>query len=593
MNKGKLKITKEQYNRIFASGLINENQMPKVKGGLNRVDKAFKKEFKGKLTEGEDQIKKETLDLIKYLYRKSDEFSPFWAENNLSYDDICDALESRGVIIKKDGAYELSKSLGSPEKAIQAVEDEVRAMISNDETPKSDLDEGDWFDYLPNHPANQPDPQYRKGTKVKNPTYSVLSYNGEMALVKGEDGNLYTFYYDMVDRDAFEEYADREVVDTYPDGEGGYDVDYSDEWDIDDEVLENYINDNNLSIGKGLEDWENGEAQLVLIDDELRQELLRLYDKDKNLVKILGGLNEGEFEDGLDAMDKFRAAAKKAFSPDPNKPEKTPEDIARIKAKLADIRAKELASREKEKMSGEEELDEMTSTGSVGGQFTPPMTGAPIVKREIPPVVREESDLGAGYTHFAILKATGQIADGWDYSELYDEYEKSYDNASVKEYSKMDLIDNFPDNKPSDFKIVTRKALEKSGMNPADTNNWYKPHLNETLDVAGAGNFQYDTPGGLTMDLGKNNPKTKAETKTQWAGGSFVEFNDCVKLNNKPAGTGCSAGAVDNVVKLKKSKGNVNAPSLGENKIYEAIAKKTGKTIEEVKSIIASKNNKA
>jgi hypothetical protein len=37
--------------------------------------------------------------------------------------------------------------------------------------------------------------------------------------------------------------------------------------------------------------------------------------------------------------------------------------------------------------------------------------------------------------------------------------------------------------------------------------------MNETMDVASAGNFQYDTPGGLTMDLGKNNPKTKAETK--------------------------------------------------------------------------------
>jgi hypothetical protein len=63
-------------------------------------------------------------------------------------------------------------------------------------------------------------------------------------------------------------------------------------------------------------------------------------------------------------------------------------------------------------------------------------------------------------------------------------------------------------------------------------------------------------------------------------------------MNNKPAGAGCSAGAVDNVVKLKKTKGNVNAPSLGENKIYEAVAKKTGKTIDEVKAIITAKKAK-
>ncbi len=597
MNKGKLKITKEQYNRIFASGLINENQMPKVKGGLDRVDKAFKREFKGKsLTEGEDQIKKETLDLIKYLYRKSDEFSPFWAENNLSYDDICDALEASKIIIKKDGAYELSKSLGSPEKAIQAVEEELRAMLSNDETPKSDLDEGDWFDYLPNHPANQPDPQYKEGTKVKNPSYKVLSYNREMALLKGEDGNVYAFYIDGVDRKDFEEYADLEVIDTYPDGEGGYDVEYSDEWEIDDDVIQNYVNDNlgSLRMGKGLADWEDGDYQLVLVDDELRQDLLNVYDKDANLVKVLGGgLNE-ETEDERMARLKAVIAKKRAES------QKYEDEYF----KRRDIKNQMDSDREEEKLRQKnipkpEEpkkpvgqynmfggVDEMsaggmggTNTASVGGQYTPALD-MPVVKKPM----MEDSDLGAGYTHFAILKATGQIVDGWDYTDV--------DNDSIKYYTKLDLTDNFPENKLSEFKVVTRKALEKSGINPADTNNWYRPNLNETLDVAGAGNFQYDTPGGLTMDLGKNNPKTKAETKTQWAGGSFVEFNDCVKLNNKPAGAGCSAGAVDNVVKLKKSKGNVNAPSLGENKIYEAIAKKTGKTIDEVKAIIASKNNK-
>jgi hypothetical protein len=60
--------------------------------------------------------------------------------------------------------------------------------------------------------------------------------------------------------------------------------------------------------------------------------------------------------------------------------------------------------------------------------------------------------------------------------------------------------------------------------------------------------------------------QTKAEKNTQWAGGAFVDFNDCTKLNNKPAGAGCSQGAVDNVVKLKKTSGNINAPSLSKGK---------------------------
>jgi DNA polymerase III delta prime subunit len=67
--------------------------------------------------------------------------------------------------------------------------------------------------------------------------------------------------------------------------------------------------------------------------------------------------------------------------------------------------------------------------------------------------------------------------------------------------------------------------------------------------------------------------KPNAFKKTQWAGGSFVEFDDCVKPNNNKEAQkgGCSTGAVDNVVKLKKTKGNVNAPSLNEGMMREAL----------------------
>jgi hypothetical protein len=673
-NKGKLKITKEQYNRIFASGLIKENmgdnkspyveyykdmdgeepftlgnnkyqyvwaiypsgkkdigvyafgqdlvydyevfrkmhnineeQVPKIKGGLNRVDKEFKKYS---LKEGEDQLKKETLELIKYLYRKSDDFSPFWAENDLTYDDICDALCASKLVIKKDGGYELCKTLGSPEKAINAVEEELRAMLGNDKTPKDELEEGDWFDNLPNHPANQTDPQYSKGTHIKNPKLIVLGYNGEFALVKGEDGTMYAFYYDGIDRDEFIDYVDREVIDTYPDGEGGYDVDYSDEWDIDDEVLTDYINDNasGLKVGEGLDAWESGDFDLVKIDNELKQELLDMYDKDPMVLKTLGGLNENETEDEKMARIKAVIAQRRAdsqrYEDEYFKRRDAQNRLNTKKAEKAEkgVALKSVPAPEPKKPIGQHNIfggiDEMgtggamggTNTQSVGGQFTPSLSmgadDSAIVKKTMPnvPVVKEDSDLGAGYTHFAIFKADGKIADGWDYTGV--------DNDEIKYYTKLDIIDNFPEHKVSDFKVVTKKFLEKNGINPSDTNNWYKPTMNETMDVASAGNFQYDTPGGLTMDLGKNNPKTKAEKKTQWAGGAFVDFNDCVKMNNKPAGTGCSAGAVDNVVKLKKTKGNVNAPSLGENKIYEAVAKKTGKTIDEVKAIITAKNAK-
>ena len=79
-----------------------------------------------------------------------------------------------------------------------------------------------------------------------------------------------------------------------------------------------------------------------------------------------------------------------------------------------------------------------------------------------------------------------------DFSELYDEYEKSFDNQSIKEYSKEDLINDFSENRVSDFKIVTRKVLEKNGIDPKDSNNWYKINMNEATTTVSAGNYQHD-----------------------------------------------------------------------------------------------------
>jgi hypothetical protein len=95
--------------------------------------------------------------------------------------------------------------------------------------------------------------------------------------------------------------------------------------------------------------------------------------------------------------------------------------------------------------------------------------------------------------------------------------------------------------------------------------------------VASTGNFQYDNPGlaniGRNGEFKEPKKKTKAQAKTQWAGGAFVELDDCTKLNNNKEAQkgGCSTGAVDGVVKLKKTSGNVNAPSLSEGIMREAL----------------------
>jgi hypothetical protein len=558
----KLKISKEQYNRI--TNLLKEE--------FSGVDNSSK--------ENTGDLKQQTLDFIKYLYNKT--------EDSPTYDDICKTLETKGFIVKKDGKFKLSKSLGSAEEAKQAVENELSKMFGGE---KEEIEEGgEWFDNLSDNPANRPDPKGNKSNiNLGNIEFEGLSFNGEMAILKDKQNMLYVLNSTKISESEMNEIA-RELG-------------MSEEWKYDDsnilDILSVYGDIIKNEVGEGLEDWENG-VELVKINDELKNEILDLYSNDSKITSNLStGLNEEESEDDRMTRLKSVITQKRAES------EKLDaERVARVdkqnslKPFRPNLTKEPNPEPEIKKPIGQHNIfggvDEMDASAS--GSFTTALDMKPM-KKQIPiiinvPVVKEGFDLGKGYTHFAIFKSDGKIANGWDYSSLYDKYEKAYDDDSIKEYAREDIMNDFPENKVSDFRLVSRKFLEKKGINPSDTNNWYKSDINEMLDVASAGNFQYDTPGGLTMDLGKKNPKTKAEKTPQWSGGEFVEQPKCSKLdNNKEAQNGgCNTGASS--LKTKKAKGSINAPSLGENKIYETIAKKTGKTINEVKRIIKSKNNK-
>lgn len=516
--KNVVKITKEQYNRIFASGLINESD--EIKGGLNRVNKEFKKEFSGskiqnikpvsetdfdikapvagipnsrmkaaksaKIDETEekgDSFDKEVVELIKYLYRKSDTLSSFWKSHGLSYDAICNTLLSKGLIISKDGRYELSKNLGSPEAAIKAVTDQLSTLlptqlpakpveVAEDNYPAGAKDD-------PSAPWNQKDPEMTTPEKAKEIKLTPITYNDELVVLKDPQGQLYAFYHWSLETNDWLPYAsvERTYVGRDEEGEPDYDYDYeSAEKDAD--VIANYVNDNlaSLSKGEGLDDWESG-VDLVKLDEPLKQDLLRTYDKDKNIVKSLGGLQEASWDD---AYKSFKDNLRQAHSPKPSTDETPEEKQARIHKKLEYLKQKEKERQEKEKAEiqarydSAENVDEMTGASSAGA-FT---TGA------------------------------------------------NFDNE-----------------------------------------------MNETTTVQSAGNFQYDTPG--LANVGRNGefkkgPKTKAQKTPQWAGGEFVEQPKCSKLdNNKEAQNGgCNQGASS--LKTRKAKGSINAPSLGE-RINEAL----------------------
>lgn len=86
----------------------------------------------------------------------------------------------------------------------------------------------------------------------------------------------------------------------------------------------------------------------------------------------------------------------------------------------------------------------------------------------------------------------------------------------------------------------------------------------------------------------KNEKNWAGNKKTQYPGGEMVTFDPCTKLNNnKKAQQGkCSQGAVDKVIKTHKTKDSVISKN---ESIYEQVAAKTGRTIEEVKNLIENK----
>lgn len=84
------------------------------------------------------------------------------------------------------------------------------------------------------------------------------------------------------------------------------------------------------------------------------------------------------------------------------------------------------------------------------------------------PKLNEGNEINPKYTHFAALKDGNKIVNGWDYNG----YDPEDLKAGKKEYFFNDIIDM--DFKAKDINVLTKKTLEKRGIDPFDTNNWYK-----------------------------------------------------------------------------------------------------------------------
>lgn len=488
----KVKITKEQYNRIFASGLIKESNM--VKGGLHRVDKMFKKEFGGKLKETSVDLTNEVKNLIKYMYRKDENFPSFWTEQGLTYEEICDALIAKKMVVSENGKCTVSKSLGDPQTAVKMIENALREMIGGDKLMELDnYPAGAETD--PRAPFNQKD-NFTTTKPVSSQTYKIIAMNPEIAILKGSDG-LYVFNHYNLGEEELSDYVEREEYFVGTDEDGDPEYEYGD-FEKTEDGIEDYVNDNleYLSQGQGFDDFESG-VDLVKIDDEIKNDILRLYDKDKTIVNALSQVNEVESQE---------------------------EKMTRLMKAIADKRA------ESERLEAERQarLDRQNAIDSARAEEKMKMQQA---MDDNEPEEPKSPDTFFGTP--------------------WDQVEETTTAASSGSF------------------VAPLGMVNKREM-PVDINKMKVPVVKETTDASSSGQYDINALPGISRDGSfKTAAKTKAQKKTQYPDGSFVDFNDCTKLNNKPAGAGCSQGAVDNVIKLKKTKGNISAPSLSESKSRE------------------------
>lgn len=231
----------------------------------------------------------------------------------------------------------------------------------------------------------------------------------------------------------------------------------------------------------------------------------------------------------------------------------------------------------------EEEVDEMTSMGGSGAVFGNQGGDFPVGKLreggdDIYDEIANELGISSDEFNYALDNSMAELnsIERIYFSDIYTQDEKlsmiadmlniNYNPIQNKIYEALDTLK----------KSVEGETEEHLEEESEDT-------LEEVTTTDSSG--QYPTTGfkaskfmGTTGKKGKAPVSMKKKTpiwpggtivgesatdKTQ--GGSFVEFDDCVKLNNNKEAQngGCSTGAVDNVVKLRKTASNVNTLSLG------------------------------
>ena len=633
------------------------------------------------------ELAPKVLDFIKQLYTNPsmDSLDPFWGAIDVSWDELIQLLTELQLIKSVSGGYRLQKleQVGGPTAVVRIVTKLVHKLINDKKQPVEEIETkditGDYFkkqigepkksgksrvellqtiarkrkeeldrraaeaskpigeleedggypagaQHDPAAPYNQVDPP--KGRQASQQVLDLQLWVDEFAFFT-KDGKLFVYNVESADNDEYAQYASREETPLGRDEDGDMDVEYG-EWEMDEEIINNYVNDNisNLSTGISLDAWENG-VELVEVDQALAQDLLGVAKYIKNpktaqsFIETLksigleettsagggssgsfvGALGKGPISRGPMAKSNVEPELKSMVNDGEEEGEPTMAHLDRL-LNNGNVSAKEWL------MAGEElkhivmDIKDDSQLQSLVPYIVHLLQLAEKGREEEFNALRDKLIQKKAIVNPTMLEATTTVSAGGDSGTF------AYDapagdggkfwNAGNKMNKKMPLVKkggvNESTNYRSGFEMNEKEQLEYNyhtevnQMNKAtsvEEQQMLAKRVREAAKKMGV-NLPKDLLGLQEMVAREGKD---AKTDTQWPDGQFVEFDDCTKYNNNKVAQngGCSTGAVDNVVKTKSSKNSV----ISDSSIYESIAKETGRIIGEVKTILDRKNKKS
>lgn len=641
--KGKSNISKNIKtnitNSLTKAGVKNEAELlghPVQGDGSDYVPQSIEQNKKTTASFNEStnkpDIKRFSTNLIEYLRKqiKGDKTYPdFFKENKIPRKKLNKALRMekvvRDTLIGEDRTIKLNKDIGEAVKRMYERLFPGDFKITESIGLSSNRD-----DYDSSAPFND-------NSKTKSIDPIIPSEKKYTELFTDSRTSIFTdgknmFYFDFQEKDDndFEDYAERSYNILGQDAEGDYDIEYND-YEVDGDTVERFVNDNysHLNNGKGpskdvmgYDAMHDSENDFILLDDEAKKEYLTWFKNDsgnfEQLKKIFGveldeavttGASSGQFNGPISTKPaiNYGRTPQEEMGLHVETPEETNKYPYEFYVVYLDDNGVPQFGDAKSKIPFNEFIkripahyDAYTDRRQASFNYNQ-MKDRYATTSKYSPVT--DKPIGASLTESVKVSKA-------DAKNIGDELNIDWSKIPFNEFLKginVELEHGTVNSKTD----VTNDSLIKTGKIAL-------AHLNELPDYytklnkmeksdtevkettqTGAASGQYSTPKMWAKSKADHKPSQKPmypngkivesdknfQTDTSYPDGEFVTFDKCVNIGNNDKTAingGCSQGAVDGVVKTKKSVKSV----ISKEALYYEVALKTGKKVEEVREII-------